>query len=203
MHGIFLFVFVHQASASWMSALLIQHLKTIILKQMWRAKFLRHCAPVAASAGLTIGNATPIFCVGDAEPKRIEAKIYADWRHTFPWLELTDKGIGCKSCMALTEGAKAFYYYARHGTLLHTRTCPWPYSSRGHGRSCPRRSCPRRSCPRRSCPRRSCPWPLFAAMAPKPSKLSDVLNAKHQAKHKAKAVVKPGRSVSIHHGHQC
>ena len=103
----FLFVFVHQASASWMSALLIQHLKTIILKQMWWAKFLRHCAPVAASAGLTIGNATPIFCVGDAEPKRIEAKIYADWRHTFPWLELTDKGIGCKSCMALTEGAKA------------------------------------------------------------------------------------------------
>ena len=68
---------------------------------------MRHCAPVAASAGLTIGNATPIRCVGNEEPKRIEAKIYADWRHTFPWLELTDKGIGCKSCVALTEGAKA------------------------------------------------------------------------------------------------
>ena len=83
-HGICLFVFVHRFSTSWISALLLQHLQRIILKQMWRAKCLRRCAPVAASAGLTIGNATPIRCIGNEEPKRIEAKIYADWRHTFP-----------------------------------------------------------------------------------------------------------------------
>ena len=106
MHSI-CFVVAHQCSASWISASLIQHIQTIILKQTWRATCLRHCAPIAASAGFTIGNATPIRCVGHEEPKRIEAKIYADWRHTFAWLELTDEGIGCKSCMALTEAAKA------------------------------------------------------------------------------------------------
>jgi len=57
------------------------------------------------------------------------------------------------------------------------------------------RSCPRRSC-ERSSPRPAWPRELSeAAMPPKGSKLSDVLNASHVAKHKAKPVVKPGRSL--------